>query len=50
MKSIKKAYDLSPNNHIILNAYGQTRSRLGDYNFAIELLEKASESESSKII
>ena len=44
----KKAYDLSPNNHIILNAYGQTRSRLGDYNFAIELLEKASESESSK--
>jgi len=44
----KIAYDLSPDNNIILNAYGQTRSRLGDYEFSLELLNKAVESESEK--
>jgi tetratricopeptide (TPR) repeat protein len=43
----KKANQLSPDNHIILNAYGQTRGRLGDYPMALELLEKALNTELS---
>lgn len=37
----KIAYDLSSDNHIILNAYGQTRGRLGDYPTALKLLTSA---------
>lgn len=37
----KIAFDLSPENHIILNAYGQTRGRLGDYPTALKLLTSA---------
>lgn len=37
----KKAYDITKDNHIILNAYGQTRGRLGDYEKSYKLFEDA---------
>lgn len=37
----KIAYGLAQDNHIILNAYGQTRSRLGDYDSALKLFYSA---------
>ena len=37
----KIAYSLTPDNPIILNAYGQTRGRLADYETALDLLNSA---------
>ena len=36
-----KAYDLSPNDNVVLNSYAQAISRMGDYKRAEELFEKA---------
>ena len=37
----KIAFSLTPDNPIILYAYGQTRGRLGDYETALDLLNSA---------
>lgn len=43
----QKAYDLAPEDHIILNAYGTTKGRLGDCEEADRLLMRGVESKNS---
>jgi len=43
----ERAYNISSDNHIVLNAYGQTRGRLGDFETALKLLYSALDKDNS---
>lgn len=43
----QKAYDLNPNDYVILNALGQAKSRLGDYDEADKLFRSALQKETT---